>query len=209
MSLFKKGPNVIYNYTDQLLNPKYYTAKNLWRRNNIRDVYMPSVVLFDDVFINPGDTPESLSFNYYDRVDYGWTIMVVNNITNYHEQWPRTPDSLRDYVYGKYDNPAAVMMYETTEVTDALQRKIVKAGMRVPSNFQVTYYDGTASAGVTVNPVSAVTYYQYEERLNNEKEKIQLIKPIYVKEFADMYVASLHSGGSMVVGQNKSEIKID
>jgi hypothetical protein len=209
MSLFKKGPNVIYNYTDQLLNPKYYTAKNLWRRNNIRDVYMPSVVLFDDVFINPGDTPESLSFNYYDRVDYGWTIMVVNNITNYHEQWPRTPDSLRDYVYGKYDNPAAVMMYETTEVTDALQRKIVKAGMRVPSNFQVTYYDGTASAGVTVNPVSAVTYYQYEERLNNEKEKIQLIKPIYVKDFADMYVASLHSGGSMVVGQNKSEIKID
>jgi hypothetical protein len=170
---------------------------------------MPSVVLFDDVFINPGDTPESLSFNYYDRVDYGWTIMVVNNITNYHEQWPRTPDSLRDYVYGKYDNPAAVMMYETTEVTDALQRKIVKAGMRVPSNFQVTYYDGTASAGVTVNPVSAVTYYQYEERLNNEKEKIQLIKPIYVKDFADMYVASLHSGGSMVVGQNKSEIKID
>jgi len=209
MSLFKKGPNVIYNYTDQLLNPKYYTAKNLWRRNNIRDVYMPSVVLFDDVFINPGDTPESLSFNYYDRVDYGWTIMVVNNITNYHEQWPRTPDSLRDYVYGKYDNPAAVMMYETTEVTDALQRKIVKAGMRVPSNFQVTYYDGTASAGVTVNPVSPVTYFEYEQRLNNEKEKIQLIKPTYIQEFVNIYVASLHQGGSLVVGQSKTEIKID
>ena len=135
--------------------------------------------------------------------------MIVNNITNYHEQWPRTSDALRDYVYTKYENPAAIMMYETTEVTDALNRKIVKAGLRVPSNYQVTYYDGTASAGVTVNPVSPVTYYQYEERLNAEKEKIKLIKPIYIKEFADLYTASLHKGGSLVIGQNKSEIKID
>lgn len=165
--------------------------------------------MFDDFFIKEGDSPESIAFNYYERVDYGWTILVVNDITNYHEQWPRTATSLREYVYDKYENPDAVMMYETTEVVDALQRKIVEAGKRVPSNFQITYYDGTASAGVTVNPVSAVTYYQYEERLNSEKEKIQLIKPTYIKEFADIYTASLHAGGSLVVGQSRSEIKID
>ena len=117
----------------------------------IRDS-LSSVVLFDTIFIKAGDTPESISFNYYERVDYGWTIMIANDITNYHEQWPRTSTSLREYVYDKYDNPDAVMMYETTEVVDALQRKIVEAGKRVPSNFQITYYDGTASAGVTVNP---------------------------------------------------------
>ena len=209
MSLFERSPNVIYNYTDQILDPKVYTAKNLWRRNDIRDDYLSSVVLFDTIFIKAGDTPESISFNYYERVDYGWTIMVANDITNYHEQWPRTSTSLREYVYGKSDNPDAVMMYETTEVVDALQRKIVEAGKRVPSNFQITYYDGTASAGVTVNPVSAVTYYQYEERLNNEKEKIQLIKPTYIKEFVDLYTASLHAGGSLVLGQSRTEIKID
>lgn len=209
MSLFERSPNVLYNYTDQILDPKVYTAKNLWRRNDIRDDYLSSVVLFDTIFIKAGDTPESISFNYYERVDYGWTIMIANDITNYHEQWPRTSTSLREYVYDKYDNPDAVMMYETTEVVDALQRKIVEAGKRVPSNFQITYYDGTASAGVTVNPVSAVTYYQYEERLNNEKEKIQLIKPTYIKEFVDLYTASLHAGGSLVLGQSRTEIKID
>ena len=209
MSLFERSPNVIYNYTDQILDPKVYTAKNLWRRNDIRDDYLSSVVLFDTIFIKAGDTPESISFNYYERVDYGWTIMIANDITNYHEQWPRTSTSLREYVYDKYDNPDAVMMYVTTEVVDALQRKIVEAGKRVPSNFQITYYDGTASAGVTVNPVSAVTYYQYEERLNNEKEKIQLIKPTYIKEFVDLYTASLHAGGSLVLGQSRTEIKID
>ena len=207
--LFESAPNVLYNYTDQVLDPQFYRAKNLWRRNNIRDDYLASVVIFDDVFIKNGDTPESISFNYYNEANLGWTIMIVNNITNYHEQWPRTADALRDYVYAKYENPAAIMMYETTEVVDALNRKIVKSGMRVPSNFQVTYYDGTASAGVTVNPTSPVTYYQYEERLNNEKERIQLIKPTYIEEFVQLYTASLHAGGSLVLGQSRSEIKID
>ena len=27
MSLFERSPNVIYNYTDQILDPKVYTAK--------------------------------------------------------------------------------------------------------------------------------------------------------------------------------------
>ena len=207
--LFENAPNVLYNYTEKLLDPRYYQAKNLWRRNNIRDDYLASVVIFDDVFVQPGDTPESLSFNYYNKTNYGWTILIVNNITNYHEQWPRTSQALKDYVYRKYENPDAVMMYETTEVVDALKRKIVKGGLRVPSNYQVTYYDGTASAGVTVNPVSPVTYYEYEERLNGEKEKIKMLKPIYVEQFADLYTSSLHRGGSLVVGQSKSEIKID
>lgn len=209
MSLFQNAPNVLYNYTDQLLDPKFYRAKNLWRRNNIRDDYLASVVIFDDVFIKTGDTPESIAFNYYKQADLGWTIMIVNNITNYHEQWPRTSDALRDYVYTKYENPAAIMMYETTEVIDALGRQIVKAGLRVPSNYQVTYYDGTASAGVTVNPVSPVTYYEYEARLNSEKEKIKLMKPNFVREFADIYVKSLHEGGTIVMGQSRKEIKID
>ena len=112
-------------------------------------------------------------------------------------------------MFSKYDNPDAVMMYETTEVVDALQRTIVKPGLRVPSNFQVTYFDGTASSGVTVNPVTPITFFQHEERLNSEKEKIKLLKPIYVEEFAKIYVASLHQGGSVVIGQSKFEIKID
>ena len=164
--LFQRGPNVLYNYTDKHLDPKVYTAANLWRRNDIKDDYLSSLVLMDEYLIRSGDTPESISFDFYGRVDYGWVVMITNDITSYHDQWPRTSSALSDHVYAKYENPAAVMMYETTEVTDALGRKIVKAGLRVPSNYQVTYYDGTASAGVTVNPVSPVTYYQYEERLN-------------------------------------------
>ena len=87
--LFERGPNVLYNYTDQYLDPKVYTAANLWRRNDIKDDYLSSLVLMDEYLIRSGDTPESISFDFYGRVDYGWVVMIANDITSYHEQWPR------------------------------------------------------------------------------------------------------------------------
>jgi hypothetical protein len=35
------------------------------------------------------------------------------------------------------------------------------------------------------------------------------MKPNFVREFADIYVKSLHAGGTMVMGQSRAEIKID
>jgi len=207
--LFKKSPDVAYNYSDAVLDPKIYLVKNLWRRNDIIDRYLGDATIFNEYIIKPGETPEIISFNQYDSVFYGWTILVANDKTNYHESWPRSQQALYEYVYAKYDNPDAVMMYETTEVIDALKRKIVPAGLRVPSNYQVTYYDGTASAGVTVNPTEGVTYYQYEQRLNDEKEKIKLIRPSYIREFVSLYTKSLHKGGSLVTGQASFNVKID
>ncbi len=207
--LFSGAPEVVYNYSDSVLDPRFYNAKNLWRRNDIIDSFLSNVTVFNEYIIKPGETPEIISFNQYGSAFFGWTILVVNDKTNLYGDWPRSQQALYEYVYAKYENPSAVMMYETTEVIDALQRTVVKAGLRVPSNYQVTYYDGTASAGVTVNPTSPVTYYQYEQRLNDEKEKIKLIRPSYIEEFAELYVSSLHKGGSIVTGISSSDIKID
>lgn len=207
--LFRGGPEVVYNYTDQILNPKFYNAKNLWRRNDILDSYLNSIAIFDKYIIKPNETPETISFNFYGSTFYGWTILIANDKTNMYSDWPRNSAALYEYVYKKYENPDAVMMYETTQVKDALDRIILKAGIRVPSNYQITYYDGTASSGVTVNPVSPVTYYQYEQRLNDEKEKIRLIKPSLIEDFVKVYKKSLNRGGRMVAGMSSAEVKID
>ena len=63
--LFQRGPKVLYNYTDKFLDPKIYTAANLWRRNDIKDDYLSSLVLMDEYLIRSVDTPESVSFDFY------------------------------------------------------------------------------------------------------------------------------------------------
>ena len=109
--------------------------------------------------IQDGETPETISYNYYEMcfwLDY----FLVNDITNFHRDWPMDAAALKEYVYAKYPNPDATSHYETTKVVDALDRTIIEAGKQVPSNFSITYFDGTASAGVTVNPVKTVSYYK-------------------------------------------------
>ena len=207
--LFKRMPDVAYNYSNSITDPQFFIVKNLWRRNEILDKYLTSLTLFDTHVIQDGETPESISFKYYDNVFYGWTIFFVNEKSNYHRDWPMDAGTLKEYVYNKYPNPDATSHYETTKVVDALNRTIIEAGKQVPSNFSITYFDGTASAGVTVNPVQTVSYYEKETRENDSRREIKLIRPAHIRDFVDVYAKTLRRAGAMEIALSEHDVKIE
>ena len=207
--LFKRMPDVAYNYSNSITDPQFFIVKNLWRRNEILDKYLTSLTLFDTHVIQDGETPESISFKYYDNVFYGWTIFFVNEKSNYHRDWPMDAGTLKEYVYNKYPNPDATSHYETTKVVDALNRTIIEAGKQVPSNFSITYFDGTASAGVTVNPVQTVSYYEKETRENDARREIKLIRPAHIRDFVDVYAKTLRRAGAMEIALSEHDVKIE
>ena len=207
--LFKRMPDVAYNYSNSITDPQFFIVKNLWRRNEVLDKYLTSLTLFDTYVIQDGETPESVSFNYYGDVFYGWTIFFVNEKSNYHRDWPMDAGTLKEYVYNKYPNPDATSHYETTKVVDALDRTIIEAGKQVPSNFSITYFDGTASAGVTVNPVKTVSYYEKETRENDARREIKLIRPAHIRDFVDVYARTLRRAGAMEIALSEHDVKIE
>ena len=207
--LFRRMPEVAYNYSNSITNPEFFLVKNIWRRNEILDTYFNSLTLFDEYIIQDGETPETISYNYYQDVFFGWTILMVNDITNFHRDWPMDAAALKEYVYNKYPNPGATSHYETTKVVDALDRTIIEAGKQVPSNFSITYFDGTASAGVTVNPVQTVSYYQKETRDNDKRRSIRLIRPAHIKDFADAYIQTLNRAGTVTLAMSEYDVKIE
>ena len=207
--LFKRMPDVAYNYSNSITDPQFFIVKNIWRRNEVLDKYLTSLTLFDTYVIQDGETPESVSFNYYGDVFFGWTIFFVNEMSNYHRDWPMDAGALKEYVYNKYSNPDATSHYETTKVVDALGRTIIEAGKQVPSNFSITYFDGTASAGVTVNPVQTVSYYQKEVRDNDARREIKLIRPAHIKDFTDTYIRTLNRAGRMEIALSEHDVKIE
>ena len=155
--LFKRMPDVAYNYSNSITDPEFFIVKNIWRRNEVLDKYLTSLTLFDTYVIQDGETPESISYNYYGDVFLvGLSSLSMRRVTT-TETGPMDAGTLKEYVYNKYPNPDATSHYETTKVVDALDRTIIEAGKQVPSNFSITYFDGTASAGVTVNPVKTVS----------------------------------------------------
>ena len=201
--MLKGLPNLLYNFGTSAVDPKFLVTKNIWRRASVLREYKASVAMFNEYIVQNGERPEDIALRLYKNPFYNWVLLVINDITNYHEQWPRSTQQLQEYCNSKYDNPLATKDYITTEVKKG-NDIIVPAGKIVPSTYQVVYYDGQTV--VTANPVVSRSFYQFEEQKNSEKERIQLVKPEYVEDFVDNYYMRLSYKGKLELGIATSEI---
>ena len=195
----------MYNFGASAVDPQFLVTKNIWRRAEILREYKASIAMFDEYVVANGERPEDIALKLYKNPFYNWTLLVINDITNYHDQWPRSTQQLQEYASSKYENPQATKDYITYEVKKG-NDIIVPAGKVVPSTFQVTYYNGQTT--VTANPVASRSYYQYEEQLNTEKERIQLVKPEFIEDFVENYYMRLAYKGKLEVGVTPSEINM-
>ena len=203
--MLKRLPNLLYNFGSSSIDPKFLVAKNIWRRAELLPEYKGSVSMFNEYVVQDGETPEDIALRLYKNPFYNWVLLVINDITNYHEQWPRSSQQLQEYCNSKYDNPQATKDYVTTEVKRG-NDIIVPAGKIVPSTFQIVYWDGTNT--VTANPVASRTFFQFEEELNSQKERIQLVKPRFVEDFVENYYMRLAYKGKLELGITTSEINM-
>ena len=204
--MLKSLPDLLYNTSRSPVDPKWIYAKNLWKRAEVLEEYKNSLVLFSEYIVKNGEKPETIAFELYDNPFYAWTILIANNITNFHDQWPKSALQLNEYVNEKYENPGAIKHYVTTELRDANDNLIVPAGKVVPSTFSVSYYDGQST--ITATPVQSVTNYTYESELNSEKEKILLFKPDLIKEIVSIYERNLRKTGEIQLGLNSYDVKL-
>ena len=79
-------------------------------------------------------------------------------------------------------------------------------GKVVPQNYSISYFNGTTT--VTANPTVSITNYQYEEQINSEKEKIQIIRPNMIESFVETYYRRVNQGGAVSVANSAFEIRM-
>ena len=201
-------PDLMYNFSPNQLDAKFILAKNIWKRGEILNEFKTSISLFDEYIVKNGERPEDISTQLYKNPFYIWTILIINDITDYYSQWPRSVRQLQEFVNNKYSQPMGTKYYVTTEVTDDDGNIICPAGKIVPQTFQVAYYNGSTT--VTANPTVSVSNYQYEEQLNAKKEKIQVVRPTVIEEFVNVYYQLLTKGapGIVQVGGTLSDISM-
>lgn len=70
--------------------------------------------LVEQYEISEGETPESLSFSYYGKVDYYWVILVTNNIKSRFFDWPMGSAELGSHIEAKYGNKSALFFQDTS-----------------------------------------------------------------------------------------------
>ena len=182
MSYFRELPDLEYQspLTERISSTHYVRVKNIFRRLKIRDDLKDSFVLFNKFIIPEGARPDTVAEELYGKSDLDWVVLTVANITNVRNQWPLSNKDLYRFSENKYGTDIlALRFYETTEVRDSKNRLILPAGKVVDGSFTITDPD---SPSQTLNPVTGVSNYQYETRLNEEKRKIDVLKREYLQQ---------------------------
>ncbi|MFZ9353430.1 MAG: baseplate wedge protein 53 [Candidatus Nanopelagicales bacterium] len=186
MNYFKYLPDILYPTLDGTKNSShdYTKIKNIFKRPSIPESVLKNYAAFENYNIIGDDRPDIVSYKYYDDPKYDWIILIANNIQNIRNEWPMTQSDLNNYLFQKYTEAqlSAIHHYETTEVKNSLGAVILKAGLKVSSDFQFNYTETIGGVPQTkkVNPVVDITNYEYELNLNDAKRSIIMIRPEFL-----------------------------
>ena len=189
-SYFSEVPD--FEYVSRLPDAKisdYIRVKNLFRRGFLREDIFQDLTFFTKYQVRGDDRPDNVAFEIYKDSTLDWLVLTANNIVNIQDEWP-IPNSVFDELmterYGTYENLiGGIHHYETIEVKDARDVVIVNQGLQVESTYSVTFFDERAGDMKTVTPTIPITNYQYEQKINEAKRNIYLLKPKYLQVVRD------------------------
>ncbi len=175
MAYFSQLPNI---YVGEGITDdegfKYRLVKNLFRRTVTRIDLDKYITLLEPYSIGDHETAALLAGEMYGDIYLDWIILLVNNITDVYEEWPKNVNELQTYVANKYDKPDDIHHYETNEILYN-EEIFIQKGTQVNNTFRAILPDGTTK---TENEsIYPVTNYEYEDYQNELKRNIKLPTP--------------------------------
>jgi len=154
MAYFKYFPKIAYDVRGVLNNDQYDLITNILRRVRMRLSLLDNTVFFAQHSIVDGETPEQLSYTFYGDSELHWIILYGQQATHPFYDWPLKYYDLSGFVTKKYGSSE---VYTTHHYEDA-------DGYVVDSD----------ASGAT-----AISNFLYEERLNDDKRQLSVIRPEY------------------------------
>jgi len=158
---FENFPYTFYSLDDR---QTIQFIQNITLRAVINDKIKQNYSLYDEYDILDGETPEILADKLYNNSQYHWIILHMNDILDPRFEWPLSVNNLLEFVKAKYgaNNVDSLHHYEDNE------------GYVVNSNAPFA---------------TPVTNFVHEDRVNESKRRIKILKPQYVstvvREFKD------------------------
>lgn len=200
---FRQIPN--FEYVSRLPNAQigdYSEVKNIFKRGKIREDILNELAYFTKYQIRGNDRPDNVAYEIYGDSNLDWVVLLSNNIVNVQTEWPLPQQDFDEYLldkYGSYDTLYnGIHHYETTEVKNSRDIIILPKGLNVGPVHPISYYDDRLEQQIDIANASVpVTNYEYEEKKENDKRNIFVIKSQYLNIIlADMENIMTYREGS-------------
>ena len=164
---FANFPVIIY---DSVGDGNFKLVTNLLKRVALRSKVKSNTLLFDTYDVKEGETPESIADKLYRDSELHWVILLINDITDRYHQWPMTTPQWQAYLKDKYSNVDATHHYEISQTSG-----------------DTTIAIDVGTVNTDYPTATAVTNFEYEEKVQDEIRKIRLLDPRYLEPFVTEY----------------------
>tara|TARA_B100000886_G_scaffold8351_1_gene5373 strand:- start:5 stop:679 length:675 start_codon:yes stop_codon:yes gene_type:complete len=190
---YSGSPNSYFRQLPQLDYPSlsndrksaydYQLVKNLFKRAVLRDDVFNDVTNFEKYSVEGDERPDQVAYNFYRDSGLDWIVLTTNNIIHVRDEWPMSSRDFLTYLNEKYTSEelSNVHHYETREIRDESNTLIQPAGVRVKSDYSVTYVENDTVK--TKSSIKMLTFLEHETNLNDAKRNINILKPDYVEIF--------------------------
>lgn len=190
-------------------SPSLDTVTNIIARFGFESALKENSSAFYKYSVRDSDTPELIAYKYYNNAERHWIVLMFNDIMDPQYDWPLQYQPLLDYINNKYSannyadtantnisgltwamNVANVKAYykyvtttnnvDGTKMIDKIELDADTWGNTSISTTNYTLQDGTS---VTVEITKdKLSYYDYEQEVNEAKREIKLLKPEFVPQ---------------------------
>lgn len=194
-------PKIKYDINRNKLS-NYDTVVNITFRVGIIKNILSNFGTYFTYDIQEGDTPEILAHKVYNNPEAYWIILYANDIYDPQYDWPLSTSQFSSFISQKYGSIAWAKTnwhhYEkvitkevdgiiTTERYTINLDKLTDDELDVPYDYYENLAESQAYTAYTVNGKTVketisrnrVSYYDYENDLNESKRQIKIIKKEY------------------------------
>ena len=189
---FRNIPEFLYvNRTkDGRMDGDFSVVKNFFKRAKLREDIFQDLVFFTKFNVKGDDRPDNVAESFYGDSNLDWVVLISNNIINVQSEWPLSQADFFTYLSEKYPDEinlySGIHHYESSEVKTSDDVVIIPSGIRVGVGQSVTFFDDGINQQVTrTNIASPITNYMHEQKLNDKKIEIFLLKPEYINLMID------------------------
>jgi len=199
-NIFELYPALLYTLDN---GESKQTVTDIFKRVILSKEFQENVSYFEEYDISDGESPEDVSYKFYDTQDLHWLVLMTNNIIDPRFEWPLPEDNLIKQVESKYGSSKNIF---------TVNRAINPKGYQVETYFVLTeesthknpirlILEGIDDGGTNI-PLAYTeslvgtefqSNFEVEQIKNESYRRIKLLKPFIVQDILASYSTALNT----------------
>ena len=167
MSYFNYFSSILY---DPVGDGNAKLVTDIMTRVRVRANMKKEIIMLDPYDVKENETPEIVADKHHGSPYYHWVVLLLNDIADVNHDWVKSTRQMQRYLLNKYTE---------TQLTET-------------HHYEISQTSGDTTIKIEVEDANyptatAITNYEYEVALNEEKREIDLLRNNYLGFFVDEF----------------------